>query len=302
MANVLSGFVNVFWFALLLGVLIFVHELGHFTFAKLFDVKVLRFSLGFGPRLIGVRKGDTDYCVSALPLGGYVKMVGELNDSEIAPEDRPRAFSQKPVWMRSIILVFGPVANLVLALLVYVVMFTGKQTFGDTRIGVVTPAGPAWQAGLRPGDRIVAIGERPVNDWSDILTGIGEHPGAHLTMTYERAGQRQTVAVQPEAHVEHDELQEDQKRGRIGISLFYVKPILAVVESHEPRGQGRSAVGRRHRRGQRPQDRGVARGQRVGRRHRGTRGRRAHGQAWPRGAQSLARARSPQARAGWHSI
>jgi len=234
MSNLLGAFVNVFWFALLLGVLIFVHELGHFTFAKLFDVKVLRFSLGFGPRLIGVRKGDTDYCVSALPLGGYVKMVGELPDSEVAEEDRPRAFSQKPVWKRAIILLCGPTANLVLALLVYVVMFTGKQTFGDTRIGVVTPAGPAWQAGLRPGDRIVAIDEHPVADWSDILTGIGGHPDAHLTMIYERGGQRKTVAVQPEAHFEHDELQEDQKRGRIGISLFYVKPVLAVVDPHSP--------------------------------------------------------------------
>src|SRR5689334_18811146 len=90
------------WFLLLIGPLVFFHELGHFIVAKLCGVKVLRFSLGFGPRLLGFTRGGTEYQVSALPLGGYVKMLGEIPGMEIPPEDAPKAFSAKPLWQRTL--------------------------------------------------------------------------------------------------------------------------------------------------------------------------------------------------------
>jgi regulator of sigma E protease len=234
MGNVVNVLNSLPWFVLLLGALIFVHELGHFAFAKLFDIKVLRFSFGFGPRLFGTKRGDTDYCVSALPLGGYVKMLGETFESDVPEADRPRAFSSKPMWQRAIIAIAGPAANVGLALFVYVAMYVGPQTLYDTRIGIVTPDGPAFKAGIRPGDRIVALNGQPVSEWKQILRGIGGHPGAQLSITYARGSAQHTVAISPESQMEANVFQEQEKRGRIGISLFYVKPIIAVVDPQSP--------------------------------------------------------------------
>ena len=100
------------YFILFIGPLIFVHELGHFLFAKLFDVKVLKFSLGFGPRAVGFHKGETEYVVAWFPLGGYVKMLGEDPNDEVRPEDYGRAFNQKPLWQRYIVVLAGPAFNL----------------------------------------------------------------------------------------------------------------------------------------------------------------------------------------------
>src|SRR5437763_15788497 len=111
----------------LLGVLILVHELGHFVFAKLFDVKVIRFSLGFGPRIVGFTLGETEYRLSALPLGGYVRLLGEDPGEPIPPIDRPRALAAKPLWQRYTAVVAGPVFNLLLPPLLHFVHFLGQQ-------------------------------------------------------------------------------------------------------------------------------------------------------------------------------
>ena len=129
--------------AVLLGVLILVHELGHFVFAKLFDVKVLRFSLGFGPRLFGFTRGETEYRLSLVPLGGYVRLLGEDPGEPIPPVDRPRALAAKPLWQRYTVVVAGPVFNLLLPLLIYFVHYAGQRTLlpPDHRNGAPRPAG-----------------------------------------------------------------------------------------------------------------------------------------------------------------
>jgi regulator of sigma E protease len=225
---------NIHWFILLLGALVFFHEFGHFIAAKLSGVKVLKFSFGFGPRLIGIRGAETEYLISALPLGGYVKMLGEIPDSEVAPEDAPRSFAAKPVWVRSIIVLAGPAFNILLAFLVYIGMFTGTQTFGATRLGIVTEGDPAWNAGLRPGDTITAIDGQPVADWEELREQIGKRPEEALRVTYERQGTLHTAEVKPQAHDEANVFQEAETRGRIGVSVRYVRPILGIVDKESP--------------------------------------------------------------------
>jgi regulator of sigma E protease len=134
---------------IVLGVLIFVHELGHFIFAKIFKVGVEKFSLGFGPKLVGKTIGETEYLVSAFPLGGYVKMVGENADGELCPDDRARSFSDKSPLQRILIVAAGPVFNLLFAYLVFILVFMVGVPSATTRIGEVIAGKPAARAGIK---------------------------------------------------------------------------------------------------------------------------------------------------------
>jgi regulator of sigma E protease len=141
-------------FILVLGVLIFVHELGHFLFAKLCGVKVLKFSLGFGNRVWGRQLGETEYLISAFPLGGYVKMYGEQEGEEVQAAERHRSFSHKPVWQRFGIVFGGPLFNLVFAVLLFFVLFVFvglPEPVDSTKIGEITPGSVAEQVGLKTG-------------------------------------------------------------------------------------------------------------------------------------------------------
>ena len=164
---------NIFAFVIVLGVLIFFHEFGHFLIARLFGVGVEKFSLGFGPRLIGKKIGITDYRVSAIPLGGYVKMIGEEPDAEIAPEDIQLSFTHKHVAKRMLIVAAGPVFNILLAVLIFfgIFFFSGTLILKPS-IGEVKEDSPAYRAGLQKDDLIVKI------DGS--LTGIPQTVTASL--------------------------------------------------------------------------------------------------------------------------
>ncbi len=225
---------NFHYFVLLLGALVFFHELGHFLVAKACGVRVLKFSLGFGPRLFGFTRHGTEYLISALPLGGYVKMLGELPGAEVSPEEAASSFGNKPVWQRAAIVSAGPVFNLVLAFLLYLGMFTGVQTFGDTRLGMVLPDAPAHNAGLRAGDKILAVDGEPFDDWMKLREHIGARAGEPLTVTYERGGAIGTLRVNPEPRDEPNEFQETETRGRIGVLNRFVKPVLGLVDSESP--------------------------------------------------------------------
>ncbi len=137
--------------------LILVHELGHFVFARLFDVKVLRFSLGFGPRIFGFTHRETEYRLSLVPLGGYVRLLGEDPGEPIPPIDRPRALAAKPLWQRYTIVIAGPLFNMLLPLLIYFVHYAGQRTLLPPTIGTVLPGLPAASAGLLPGDRVETV-------------------------------------------------------------------------------------------------------------------------------------------------
>lgn len=225
---------NLHWFVLLIGVLVFFHELGHFLFAKLFGVKVERFSIGFGPKLLGITRGETEYWLSAFPLGGYVKMLGEAPNSPIPEEEIHRAFLHKPVWQRALIALAGPLFNMILAYAVYVGMFAGTHTFGDTKLGIVTVGEPAWNAGLRPGDRVLAIDGKTLDDWDDLRAAIAARPAEPMVITYERDGTSRQTTVVPEHSTQPDVFQEPETRGKIGISLQYVKPSIGVVDAESP--------------------------------------------------------------------
>src|SRR5512137_3098671 len=144
---------------LLLGGLIFVHELGHFLAAKALGVKVVKFSIGFGPRLLGFRRGETEYLLSILPLGGYVKMAGDEPGAEVAPEDRGRGFLEASPWKRLVIAFAGPAANLAFPVIIYFALAmaqNGTPVPGPT-LGTIMPWSAAEGAGLRPGDRVVEV-------------------------------------------------------------------------------------------------------------------------------------------------
>ncbi|MBM4386280.1 MAG: site-2 protease family protein, partial [Deltaproteobacteria bacterium] len=219
------------YFILLLGALIFFHELGHFIFAKLMGVRVLTFSIGFGPKILKFIRNGTTYCVSLIPLGGYVKMFGEELD-EIPIEERNAAFNYKPVWMRTLIVLAGPVFNLILPFLIFFLLFFSEGTLAPSVIGSVTPEGPAWKAGLRPGDRITGIDGMDVKYWWEVLDHVTKNPQKEMDVAYERDGRLFSAKVTP-ALVEiqrFKELDMVDRLGRIEISPVFVSGVILVEQ------------------------------------------------------------------------
>lgn len=191
---------NVLWLLILIGVMILIHELGHFVAARFFDVRVEVFSFGFGPRLFGFRKGETDYRLSAIPFGGYVKMVGEQPNDQEASD--PRGFLGKPRWQRLIIAFAGPFMNIVLAVGLLTGLFMVRyQKVAEPAergvIGYVQPGSPAAQAGIQEGDRIVAIEGKENPSWEDVTLKEVASAKKPLELVVERNGRRRKVMVTP---------------------------------------------------------------------------------------------------------
>jgi regulator of sigma E protease len=189
-------------FVFVLGVLIFVHELGHFMMARRIGVRVLTFSLGFGPKILNIHRGGTDYCVSIIPLGGYVKMAGENpEDQRTGASDE---FLSKSKWQRFQVLVMGPVMNVVLALVVMtVVLYQGAQVpLFDQQpvvIGTFSDNSPAKAAGLQVGDQVVALDGRAVDNWDQFSMAIVTKARKDVAVGYVRDGKAGTVTVVPNA-------------------------------------------------------------------------------------------------------
>jgi regulator of sigma E protease len=204
----LTGFENILWWLVLIGVMINIHELGHFWAARFFDVKVEAFSFGFGMRLFGFRRGETDYRVSLIPFGGYVKMAGEQFAEASNPggtqerTDDPRSLLAKPRWQRLIIAFAGPFMNIVLAVAVLTGLYMVKyQKVSDADmeavIGHVIADSPAAKAGIQDGDRIVKLDGKNNPTWEDV--GLKEMASAYRAMhlTIERNGKRFDTTVTP---------------------------------------------------------------------------------------------------------
>jgi regulator of sigma E protease len=194
---------NALFFVIALGILIFVHEIGHFIIAKKSGVGVLKFSLGFGPRIVGKRIGETEYQISAVPLGGYVKIIGENPEEDVSEEDRSKSFSQKPIPTRMAIIGFGPFMNLLLAFVLFsLVALIGFKipAFMESppRIGWVEPDSPAQRAGLREGDLITRINDREVRNWGELKFILASNPNARLDLVVEREGILLTKELVPE--------------------------------------------------------------------------------------------------------
>ncbi|AFY03339.1 zinc metalloprotease [Bdellovibrio bacteriovorus str. Tiberius] len=191
-------------FVILLGILIFVHELGHFLVARWCGVRVEVFSLGFGKKLLTYKKGDTTYALSLIPLGGYVKMFGEQNGEGISEEDKKVSFTHKNVWQRIAIVLAGPLMNFFFAILVF---FTVALIGEDAKIpvlGDVAKDSPAYTAGFRSGDQIVSINQKPITTWEDVqrTLSLKESHDLHIDVDVKREGTGESLTVSTTAKPE----------------------------------------------------------------------------------------------------
>lgn len=214
-----SNIQTIIYFAVALGFLIFVHELGHFLVAKLTDVKVLTFSLGFGKKLLHFRKGETEYAISAVPLGGYVKLLGEGSGEEVPPEEAHRAFSNKPPLVRMAIAFTGPFFNLLFAFFLFLAVFwiTGYP-IPSTQVGTVIEGDPAQTAGIRPGDTIVSINGKKTQYFDEIMIAIKESGEGPINVTVRREDTNLEFLVNPKVIEEKNILGDTLKRKVIGVT------------------------------------------------------------------------------------
>jgi regulator of sigma E protease len=218
---------------ILLGVLIFVHEVGHFLAAKWAGVGVLKFSLGFGPKLIGKKVGETEYLISLIPLGGYVRLLGESEGEELKEEDEKRSFMKQPVWKRATIVATGPVFNFLLAILIFTIVFIIGIPTLTTQIGSVHEGSSAYEAGIKEGDVIIAIDGNEISKWEKLAEIISKSNGAELRFTIGRGGEQHVIPITPRIMKTKNLFGEDVESFKIGISpssqviIERMNPILA---------------------------------------------------------------------------
>ena len=217
-------------FIFVLGVLVFVHEAGHFVMARRMGVRVLCFSLGFGPKILKYRRGDTEYCVSAIPLGGYVKMAGESPDDPRSGRDDE--FMSKSKWQRFLILIMGPATNILFAVVVMTfVLYQGAEVpryeQQPPEIGAVVEASPAERAGIRPGDLILQVSGRPVQTWMELQLAVLPRAGRELELVVRGGdGAQRTTRLTPEAEGQF-------QLGEIGV-LPQMRPQVRSVTPGDP--------------------------------------------------------------------
>jgi regulator of sigma E protease len=228
---------NIISFVIVLGVLIFVHEFGHFIVAKIVGVGVEKFSLGFGPRILGRKVGMTDYRISAIPLGGYVKMVGEAPDSELDETLIPLSFSHKSVFKRSLIVLAGPVFNLLLSVVIFFAFFQiSGLPIMKPEVGAVQEGMAAHKAGIQIGDQIVGVDGKPVTQWDEMAGLIKQSGGRPLRLELLRNDTIVSAKVFPKLVSSQNIFGEKVDKYVIGITAsgsFTVErlnPIEAVVE------------------------------------------------------------------------
>ncbi len=218
-----------------LGILVFIHELGHFAVAKGLGVGVLKFSLGFGKKLIGQKRGETEYQIALIPLGGYVKLLGESPDEEVPDSERSRSFTEQSVIKRTAIVGAGPVMNLVLALFVLPAVFMigvqqPRYLSSEPVVGWVEPTSPAAEGGFLPGDRLVSINKTPLANWESLAAKVLTSPNEQLTIAFERDGRPMSTEVLSQADPETG-------AGYIGIEPAIPKMVIREVMENSPAQQ-----------------------------------------------------------------
>jgi regulator of sigma E protease len=212
-------------FLFVLGVLIFVHELGHFLVARYHGVRVITFSLGFGPKILRFTRGDTEYCVSIIPLGGYVKMAGENPDDPRA--GKPDEFLSKTKWQRFQVLIAGPLMNIVAAVVILAVVLAQGGTIPIYQdepavVGEVMADSPAERVGIVPGDQIIRVENDEIETWDDLFMAIGTRPDRDITVAVRRDGREQAYKVRTSAQGRYE-------IGDIGV-VPNIHPMIASVE------------------------------------------------------------------------
>jgi regulator of sigma E protease len=235
-------------FLFVLGVLVFVHELGHFLVARWYGVRVVTFSLGFGPKIFKVVRGGTEYCISIIPLGGYVKLAGETVEDQRSGE--PDEFLSKSRWVRFQVYLAGPVMNFILAFVVLTISLLGGADVPASSdrppvVGAVTAGSPAERAGIQPGDRFISINERPVATWDHFQIEVLPAANRELRVVLERDGRQRQVLVTPDSVGRYE-------MGDLGVDAVE-RPQILLVEPGYPaeaaglmRGDVILAVGSEH--------------------------------------------------------
>ena len=221
----------------LLGALILVHELGHFLLAKLFDVKVLRFSLGFGPKLLGFTAGATEYRLSLVPLGGYVRLLGEDPTEPVAEIDRRHTLYGKPLWQRYAIVIAGPAFNLLLPIGIYFFHYMGQRTLPPPVVGTVLPGLPASDAGLVPGDRVETVDGKPIRYWEELEALASAAPGKTLRLGIRRGDDAEERDVTPLRAERRGTFGTREVVGRVGWGPRFHLPELGVIDLTSPAWQ-----------------------------------------------------------------
>lgn len=224
---------DLLYFALLCSVLIFVHELGHFLFAKIFGVKVLTFSIGFGPKILRIRGRETEYCLGLLPLGGFVKMLEENRQEAILPEDKHRTFEAQSLYKRIVIVLAGPAMNVLFPVLIYFAVFAGNTRSLPSTVGVVLPGHPA-EGKLEEGDRILEIDGERVTTFAEVHRIVRDSPGKELKLKVFRDNAYVDVAIVPEEKEIKKPLDMIEKVGEIGIKPSRPAAVIGVGRTDSP--------------------------------------------------------------------
>jgi regulator of sigma E protease len=209
--------INVIYGILALSLLILVHELGHFIVARMANVKVLAFSLGFGKKLLTFKKGETEYALSLIPLGGYVKLLGESIEDEIPEEDIPRSYVHKPPWIKIAIAFTGPLFNIVFAFLLFYMVFMGGYSAISTKVGMVEKGLPAYEAGIRQGDIIESVEGKKVEEFDDLLDIMAKAPAGPLKFTVKRGEETLNLTITPKEMEAKTPFGDTIKRKIIGV-------------------------------------------------------------------------------------
>ncbi len=230
------------WFLVVLGVLVAFHELGHFLAARWVGVKILKFSIGFGPKIFGRQVGETEYLVSAVPLGGYVKLFGEDETEATTPDDRRRSFSHQGLWGKVLIVAAGPGFNFILAYLIFAGwLSTGSPLFVPTfrdlsaDIEALVPGSPASAAGMEVGDRVVRVNGKEISTKTELLDLVSRSNGQPISLEVRREGQLKTLTATP-VRITGDEAAKDEPLYTIGIEEM--PPLVTSVMHGSPASTG----------------------------------------------------------------
>lgn len=222
-------------FFLMLGLLIFVHEMGHFLTAKFFKVRVETFSIGFGKKVFQRKWGETTYCVSLIPLGGYVKMFGDDPSKEVPDEEKPYSFLHQPLIPRMLIVLAGPLVNFFFAILVFAMVVMVGEKLPAPIVGDISTSSAAAQAGFVAGDRVLTVNTKDVTTWNDITKIIRQNPNTNINFELLRGGEKTTIEAKAKMGQNPNPIEYNETVGLIeGLTPASLTPIVGLSNLNSP--------------------------------------------------------------------